>query len=89
MRYLRLIVGIAVFCILATIISNFWANAIRDTSPGLAFSLLSYVNTLDGIGLVAVVLFILFGQGQEPPEEHHEEHPQDKTGGDTGKPPSE
>ena len=76
MKYLRFIVGIVGFCVLATIVSNFWSNAIQDTNPDMAFSLLTYVNTLDGIGLVAIVLIILFGR--------EENDTSDKTGSDTG-----
>ena len=73
---MRLILIITGFCILVTIVSNFWSNAIQDTNPSLAFSLLTYVNTLDGIGLVTVVLIILFGR--------EENDTSDKTGSDTG-----
>jgi hypothetical protein len=76
MKYMRLILIITGFCVLATIVSNFWSNAIQDTNPNLAFSLLTYANTLDGIGLVAVVLIILFGR--------EENHTSDKTGSNTG-----
>ena len=88
MKYMRLIVGIAVLCVLATIVSNFVSSAFRDSNPGLAYNLLSYVNTLDGIGMVAIVLLVVFGRAESPSradrgsEEDTEQGTDDETGED-------
>jgi len=65
MKYSRLILIIGGVCVVGTIVTNFIFNAMRATNPDLGSTLLLYANTVDGIGIVVMVLLFMLG-GRSP-----------------------